>query len=58
MVFEEKHSTNNVYLSVSEEYRRFTGSRGGRILVELLIEVSINSRIHMKLKDTNEFLGL
>ncbi|AET40106.1 putative tyrosine protein phosphatase OCA1 Ecym_5347 [Eremothecium cymbalariae DBVPG len=24
--------------SVSEEYRRFTGSRGGRILVELLIE--------------------
>lgn len=34
--------------SVSEEYRRFTGSRGGRILVELLIEsfnidlVSIN----------------
>ena len=26
--------------SVSEEYRRFTGSRGGRVLVELLIEVS------------------
>lgn len=24
--------------SVSEEYRRFTGSRGGRILVEILIE--------------------
>lgn len=24
--------------SVSEEYRRFTGARGGRILVELLIE--------------------
>lgn len=30
--------------SVSEEYRRFTGSRGGRILVELLIEsFDINS---------------
>jgi tyrosine-protein phosphatase OCA1 len=27
--------------TVSEEYRRFTGSRGGRILVELLIEVSV-----------------
>lgn len=25
--------------SVSEEYRRFTGNRGGRILVELLIEL-------------------
>ena len=24
--------------SVSEEYRRFTGTKGGRILVELLIE--------------------
>lgn len=24
--------------TVSEEYRRFTGARGGRILVELLIE--------------------
>ncbi|KAL6449887.1 OCA1 putative tyrosine-protein phosphatase OCA1 [Candida maltosa Xu316] len=30
--------------SVSEEYRRFTGARGGRILVELLIEnFDINS---------------
>jgi tyrosine-protein phosphatase OCA1 len=29
--------------TVSEEYRRFTGSRGGRILVELLIEVSVFS---------------
>mmetsp|Transcript_6805 Transcript_6805/g.8643 ORF Transcript_6805/g.8643 Transcript_6805/m.8643 type:complete len:197 (-) Transcript_6805:283-873(-) len=30
--------------SVSEEYRRFTGSRGGRIMVELLIEsFDINS---------------
>lgn len=28
--------------TVSEEYRRFTGSRGGRILVELLIEVSVH----------------
>ncbi|GMF05726.1 unnamed protein product [[Candida] boidinii] len=30
--------------SVSEEYRRFTGIRGGRILVELLIEAfDVNS---------------
>lgn len=42
--------------SVSEEYRRFTGARGGRILVELLIEnFDINS-VDINWENTPEWL--
>lgn len=42
--------------SVSEEYRRFTGARGGRILVELLIESFDISTVEMDGDQVPEWL--
>lgn len=42
--------------SCSEEYRRFTGSRGGRILVELLIEGFDTSKIEINEATAPEFM--
>jgi tyrosine-protein phosphatase OCA1 len=43
--------------SVSEEYRRFTGARGGRILVELLIESFDINSVEIKVDDLPEWLA-
>ncbi|RLV91509.1 putative tyrosine-protein phosphatase OCA1 [Spathaspora sp. JA1] len=42
--------------SVSEEYRRFTGARGGRILVELLVEGFDISSVHIDKDKAPEWL--
>ena len=42
--------------SVSEEYRRFTGSRGGRILVELLIEAFDTRLVEIDKNEAPEWL--
>lgn len=42
--------------SVSEEYRRFTGARGGRILVELLIESFDISSVQIDMAKAPEWL--
>lgn len=42
--------------SVSEEYRRFTGSRGGRILVELLIEAFDTKLVKINQEKAPEWL--
>ncbi|SCV03722.1 LAME_0H12706g1_1 [Lachancea meyersii CBS 8951] len=42
--------------SVSEEYRRFTGSRGGRILVELLIEAFDTGLVKINRADAPRWL--
>ncbi|CCF57849.1 hypothetical protein KAFR_0D02020 [Kazachstania africana CBS 2517] len=42
--------------SVSEEYRRFTGSRGGRILVELLIEAFDTKLVNIDESEAPEWL--
>lgn len=42
--------------SVSEEYRRFTGSRGGRILVELLIEAFDIKSVEINKKKAPQWL--
>lgn len=42
--------------SVSEEYRRFTGSRGGRILVELLIEAFDTKLVKIDKKKSPQWL--
>lgn len=42
--------------SVSEEYRRFTGSRGGRILVELLIEAFDTKMVQIARDDAPAWL--
>ncbi|KAG7662304.1 OCA1 [[Candida] subhashii] len=42
--------------SVSEEYRRFTGARGGRILVELLIEGFDISSVEIDMEKAPEWL--
>ncbi|AAS51660.1 ADL260Wp [Eremothecium gossypii ATCC 10895] len=43
--------------SVSEEYRRFTGSRGGRILVELLIEAFDTKSVTIDKANAPEWLA-
>lgn len=43
--------------SVSEEYRRFTGARGGRILVELLIESFDINSVEIKVDDLPDWLA-
>jgi tyrosine-protein phosphatase OCA1 len=43
--------------SVSEEYRRFTGARGGRILVELLIEGFDISTVEIDPEKVPQWLG-
>lgn len=42
--------------SVSEEYRRFTGSRGGRILVELLIEAFDTNLVEINKDEAPDWL--
>lgn len=44
--------------SVSEEYRRFTGARGGRIMVELLIENFDINTVHINPLQLPEWLGI
>ncbi|KAI3404480.2 OCA1 [Candida oxycetoniae] len=44
--------------SVSEEYRRFTGSRGGRILVELLIEGFDVGSVRIDIEKAPEWLRM
>lgn len=44
--------------SVSEEYRRFTGARGGRIMVELLIESFDISSVEINPKNVPEWLSI
>lgn len=44
--------------SVSEEYRRFTGARGGRIMVELLIENFDIKSVHINPQHLPDWLGV